>query len=327
MYDLISLGDSMVDVFLEVDPNDTESVCKLDREKCLVCFDYGAKIPVSKMTRVPASGNAANNAIGSARLGLKTAIYTVLGSDQDSEETKKVFEDEDVSTEFVVMESGKRSNFSTVLNYAGERTIFAYHEPRIYKLPNFPPVNWIYYTSINKNHEILHTQIPEYIKKFDTKLAFNPGSYQLMEGMDGLKPILKVTDLLTLNREEAQILTGGNLEDIKGLIVALRQAGPKTVVVTDGQNGSYASFDGREFWHVRTPNVSVVDMTGAGDAYSTGLLTAMISNKPLAEAMIWGTLNAASVVGYVGAREGLLTKMGMEEFSRKYKEELKPKMM
>src|SRR3989338_7854656 len=108
MFDLISIGDSTIDVFLEVDASDTEAVCNLDDEKCFIAFGYGAKIPVKKLTRVSAVGNAANNAIGSARLGLNTALYTVLGYDQDAQEMKKIFEDEGVGTSFVVMESGKR---------------------------------------------------------------------------------------------------------------------------------------------------------------------------------------------------------------------------
>lgn len=327
-YDLISIGDSTIDVFLEVDPKDTESVCRIDKEKCFVCFDYASKIPVSRMTRIAAVGNAANNAIGSARLGLNTAIYTVIGSDQDSQEIKKVYEDEGVSIEFVVSESGKRSNFSTVINYSSERTIFVYHEDRNYNLPNLPPAKWAYYTSVAKGHDVLHTQIPEYIKKTGTKLGFNPGSYQLREGLEVLKPIIEVSEALILNKEEAQFLVGGDIEDIKDLISKLYATGPKIVAITDGPGGSYASLDGREVWHVGIPKESpVIERTGAGDAYSTGFLAALANGKDLPEAMGWGTMNATSVIQYIGAREGLLTKMGIVEFSNKYKESIKPRLV
>lgn len=326
-YDLISIGDSTIDVFLEISPTDTQSVCQLREEECLVCFDYGSKIPVETIMRVAGVGNAANNAIGTTRLGLKTAIYTVIGSDKDSQEIKQVFLDEDVSTEYLVMENGKRANLSTVINYSGERTIFVYHESRNYNLPDLAPSKWVYYTSVAKGHKSLHTQIPEYVRKTGAKLGFNPGSYQLREGLEVLKPILEITAILSVNREEAHMLAGGDLEDTKGLFNKLKEAGPQLILITDGRNGSYASYDGREIWHIGIPEDSpVVERTGCGDAYTTAFIAALIQGKELPEAMLWGTMNATSVIQHVGAREGLLTKSGIEDFKEKWGKGLKARM-
>lgn len=327
MYDLISIGDSTIDVFMEVDPSDTEALCSLDDEKCLIAFGYGAKIPVKKLTRISAVGNAANNAIGSTRLGLNTALYTVLGSDQDAQEMKKVFEDEGIDASQVVMESGKASNFSVVLNYGAERTIFVYHEERAYDISNLPQTRWAYFTSVAKNHQILHKQIPEYVKKYNVKLGYNPGSHELKEGIEALKSILGVTEVFIVNLEEAIGLVGGDQNNVKDLIKRLKEFGPKIVVITDARNGSYASLDGREIWHAGIPEESpVVERTGCGDAYSTGFLVALIQGKDLPEAMVWGTMNATSVIQFIGAREGLLRPEGMKEFIKKYKGSFKVEM-
>lgn len=326
-FDLISIGDSTVDLFMEVDVEDAHTVCTLDNDRCVVCFNYGSKVPVKKLSRISAVGNAANNAIGASRLGLKTAIYTVIGSDGDSQEMKKIFGEEGVDTTYVVMESGKRSNLSVVLNYNSERTIFVYHEDRKYNLPQLANTRWVYYTSVAKGHDILHKQVPEFIKKTEAKLAFNPGSYQLREGISTLVPILQITEVLLLNREEAHFLIGGEIEDTKRLIAKLKEKGPQIVVLTDGKNGSFASFDGREVWQVGIPGSPVLEMTGAGDAYSTGFLAALAQGKELPEAMVWGTMNATSVIQYIGAREGLLTPQKMQEFISKYREEVKPRLV
>lgn len=326
-YDLVSIGDSTIDVFLEVDTADTQANCNIDTEKCVICFPFGSKIPVKKLTRVAAVGNAANNAIGSARLGLKTAIYTVLGSDKDSVEIKEVFQEEGVAGDFVVMESGKRSNFSAVINYDGERNIFVYHEPKTYTFPPLPKSRWVYFSSVAEGHGDLHIQVPGYAKKFNVKLAFNPGSYQLREGIEGMKPVLQAAQALLLNREEAHELVDGDIGDIKGMLAKLLSTGPKIVVITDGPSGSYASIDGREVWYVGIPDVPVVERTGAGDAYSTGFVAALALEKSLPEAMVWGTMNASSVIGYVGAREGLLTQVKMQGFVEKYGEQAKPRMI
>ena len=320
-FDLISIGDSTIDVFMDIDPSDTEALCKLDDNECLISFKYGAKIPVKSFTRIAAVGNAANNAIGSSRLGLKTAIYTMLGSDNEGREMKKIFEDEDVETKFIVTESEKRSNFSVVLNYSAERSIFVYHEERNYNLPELGETKWVYFTSIGKGHEALHQQIPDYIKKSGARLGYNPGTYELKEGVEILKPVLETAEVLLVNREEAHGLVGKDLQDIKGLLADLKANGPQIVVITDGRDGSYASIDGREVWFCPVPLESpVVERTGCGDAYSTGFLAALVQGKELPEAMLWGTMNATSVIQYIGAREGLLTPEGMQKTIEKWGE-------
>jgi hypothetical protein len=42
---------------------------------------------------------------------------------------------------------------------------------------------------------------------------------------------------------------------------------------------------------------------------------------------VWGTMNATSVIQYIGAREGLLTRRGIDEFTGKYGQFVKPKMI
>ena len=94
VFDIVSIGDSTVDVFLDIDPQDTEAVCKVDEKACMIAFGYGSKVPVKAMHRVPGVGNAANLSQGMARLGFRAGIYTVIGDDRDSQEIKEVLERE-----------------------------------------------------------------------------------------------------------------------------------------------------------------------------------------------------------------------------------------
>lgn len=325
--DIVSIGDTTVDVFLDIDPNDTQSVCQLDEQECTIAFGYGSKIPVMAMHRVAGVGVAANLSIGLARLGLKSGVYTVLGDDNDSLETFDILKKEFVDTSFVVMNKGKRSNFSAVLNYSGERTIFTYHEERNYKLPDLE-TNWLYLCSVGNNHETLHDEVYKFVKTNNIKMGFNPGTHQLRDGIDKLKPLFEVTEVLLLNREEAHMLVGGDIDDIKSLLKNLKAIGPKLVVITDGRGGSYATHDGRELWHVGIPeDVPIVERTGAGDAYSTAFMAATIRGANLPTAMQHGTMNSTSVIQYIGAREGLLSSSGMEEYLEKYSEIIKAKII
>lgn len=315
-FDIISIGDSTIDVFQEI--HEANAVCNIDSEKCWFCVNYADKIAIEKLTRVPAVGNSASNSIGSVRLGLRAAIYTHLGDDKDGEESRQVFEKERVATDFIKIDEGKRTNFSSVINFQGERVIFVYHVEREYSLPSLPSTSWVYYSSVGKGHEVLNQQIIDYIRRTEARLGYNPGTHQLKTGIEEVGKVLEVCEALILNREEAHGLVGGEISDTKNLLKSLREHGAKTVVVTDARNGSYF-YDGERFLHCGIPEKSpVVERTGVGDAYSTGFIAALIKGKSVEEAMLQATLNSTSVLQYIGAREGLLTPEGVEKMREKW---------
>ncbi len=76
--------------------------------------------------------------------------------------------------------------------------------------------------------------------------------------------------------------------------------------MTDSKNGSWA-FDGKACFHCPVFPAKRVEATGAGDAFATGVLSALLSGHDLSEGLRWGSVNAASVIEYVGPTKGLLT--------------------
>ncbi len=311
MFDLISMGDSTVDLFLEI--HEATVNCDLDPHECKLVLDYADKIPVTRLTRVAGAGNAANAAVGASRLGIKVALYTMIGDDSDGREMREIFRDEGVATDYVVTDSGKRSNLSAIINFRRERTILTYHEKREYHLPVLAETGWVYLTSLAEGFEPVHREIVEYVKKVGAKLVFQPGSYQRRAGEADLALVLKAAEVMIVNKREAQELLKNESEVIPELLKGLREWGPKTVVITDGERGSYSADGERVRWTGICPQTRFVERTGAGDAYATGLVAALIQGKDLGEAMRWGSANASAVVEYIGSREGLLRKEGMKE--------------
>lgn len=315
-YDLITIGDATIDTFLFID--DALVNCSLNKEQCLLCVNYADKLPVQKIHRTVA-GNAANNAIGSARLGLKTAFVTTLGDDGSGEWIFSKLQHERVDTKFVRLNKKLETNSSTVLSYKGERTIFVYHAPREYALPpRLAKPRAVYYTSVGEHHVAYNRQIAAFVRRAGALLAFNPGTYQLRAGKKALAPVLAQTNFLFVNKEEAARLVGVR-DDVRGYLVALHALGPQVVVVTDGPNGAYV-FDGGsgKTYFVGIPHTPVVERTGAGDAFAAGFVSAQLHGKSLCEAMCWGVMNASSVIMHVGPQHGLLTRAGLHAFHKKY---------
>jgi len=316
--DLISIGDADMGVFIS--PTESEMLCQLDDKQSLICFSFGDKIPV-KSLEFSVGGNAANNVVGASRLGIKDAIVLTLGDDSLGNMIIEKLKSEGVNMDYVVRQPGTTSNYATIVNYSGERTIFVYHVPRTYEFPAFlPPAPWVYLTSMGESFGPFYGRVVDWLgQNPEVKLAFNPGSYQIRASKEELEPVLAKTAVIFVNRQEAGKITGADTSEgkEKELLAALREVGPKIAIITDGGNGSYV-FDGTKYIKAGVLPVDAYERTGAGDAFGSGCLSAIIKNKPLDEALVWGTLNSASVIGYVGPQKGLLKESDIEVWKERY---------
>ncbi len=315
MLDFISIGDATLDTFLVLD--ESSSSCSISKDKTLLCLNYADKTPIEHSTQ-SVGGNAANVAVGLKRLGFSAAIVTELGDDFAGHILLEELENEEVDTTFVKMLKSKTTRYSIVLNYQTERTILSYYAPRSYTLPALPQSNWIYYTSLGKGFEGLQKKLVSHLSKHpNVRLAMNPGSYQAKHGLDAIMQLLPRTDVLFVNKEEAALMTGGRAKPIPAMLKSLYKRGPDIVVVTDSTQGSYA-YDGEHAYYMGIYPVTPKAKTGAGDAYASGFLSALMSQKPIREAMKWGSANAASVIRQLGAQKGLATKSGIKKIIKEY---------
>lgn len=308
-FDIISIGDSTIDTHIRI--HDAEIECDKDKENCKICIRFGTKIPVDSLEHL-VGGNAANNAIGAVRLGLKTAIYTNVGDDDAGHRILRKLKIEEVETKFVTIRHGSPSNYAAVLDFQGERTIFTYHQKWDYRLPELPTSKWVYLTSCGETFDKgeFIDQLVSYVTSTSARLAYNPGTYQLKADVKEHPELLKVCSVFIVNREEARkvLEIDDNEEvDIKKMLSQIKNLGPKSVVITDSGRGSFGS-DGESYFFSAEFPAHKVQSTGAGDAYATALVAALKYGHPLPEAMAWGSINAASVVSKVGAQKGLLTE-------------------
>lgn len=313
-YDLISVGDPTVDTFLKIHDGHVALSHRTSQKELHI--NYADKIAVDEFFRFPA-GNMPNNAIGAARLGLKVISYGEVGDDSDGRWIRSKLKEEGVETRFIRTDEKRSTNYSSVIVFQKERTIFVWHQKRDYKLPALPLAEWVYLTSLgplDSSLEKLHREILGYLKSHPARLAFNPGTYQLMMGRSGLEGLLQRSELAFLNKEETQQLTGQASQDVKVLLRAFKALGPQTVVVTDGPKGSFA-YDGKTYFACGIYDLPVVERTGAGDSYGTAFLAARHYGLSVAEAMRWGTFNSAYVVGQMGGILGLVDKKTMQTLS------------
>lgn len=314
MFDIITIGDATVDTFLLIDESSPQ--CSVDIQKQLLCLNYADKIYINHIDQ-SVGGNATNVAVGMKRMGYSSGIITELGDDINGITIFHELKAQGVNTDGVSIEKNRQTRFSVVLNYKAERTILSHYSQRPYKKPRIPATAWIYFTSLGEGFEKVEQEVLSYKQKHPTtSLAMNPGSYQLHNAMAGVQKFIQYTDILFVNKEEAKKIVGKNV-DIPKLCSLLHKHGAKTVVITDGQAGSFASHE-KHIWHMPIFPIPPKGKTGAGDAYATGFLAAICAKLDIPTAMQWGTANACHVTQKIGAQQGLQNKKGVQTLIKKY---------
>jgi sugar/nucleoside kinase (ribokinase family) len=172
-----------------------------------LCLINGAKIPYEFAKVIAGVGNSANAAVSAARLGLKTAFVADVGGDQYGKEIIAALEQNGVDTRFIRTHSDKTSNYHYVLWHNAERTILIKHEEYPYHLPEMGNPKWLYFSSVGENSLSYHDEIASFLESHpDTKLAFQPGTFQIKLGKERLARIYARTEVFFCNVEEAQII-------------------------------------------------------------------------------------------------------------------------
>ncbi len=315
MFDLITIGDIKLDTFVVL--NDASVQCQLKLPECQLCLDYGAKIVV-EVVDSQVAGTAPNIAVGLSRMGLKTAVISNMGPDGTRKLSIERLEKEKVSTRYIRSIKGAKSAYSVVLNFKGEKTLLTSHNQNTYRLPKpMPKTKWIYVSEMGNGYPPFFSDLARYIRKTGVRLGINPGSIQILDMKPELFELIKEADILFVNRAEAQSLVKKTIDEIHQLTTELYRLGAKQVVVTDGENGAVC-FDGKTFLSLKAFPTKPVETTGAGDAFATGFIGALMHTKTTADALKWGAVNAASVVGQVGPQAGLLTNRQIISRLKKY---------
>ncbi|MBA3758079.1 carbohydrate kinase family protein [Candidatus Saccharibacteria bacterium] len=326
--DVLAIGDVVTDAFIKLF-DDRAYTFENDHGKFLA-MPFGSKVPFDYAEVIEAVGNAANAAVSFERLGLQSGLISNVGSDQFGRDMIVKLEKEKVDTRFVHVNKDKISNYHYVLWYKEERTILIKHEEYEYKWPRFRETDipkWVYFSSISKNAlDEYHDFVADWlVDNPEVKLALQPGTYQLEAGVERLKELYARTEVLVLNREEAVQVTKGNYDDIHDLISRLHSYGPKIICVTDGPAGAYASDGENRYKMPPYPDPAPpFERTGAGDAFASTFVAALIKGNTIEGALQWAPINSMNVVQNTGAQKGLLKEDELEALLSKAPEWYKP---
>lgn len=297
-YDIVTFGSAVVDTFVHTDVSESHN---------FMHYPVGAKILIKEL-RYDIGGGGTNTAVAFSRLGLSTGCICNIGDDMEGKNILECLKKESVDFLGKIVKKEK-SGYSVILDSkGGERTILTYkganNDVSIKDISKKLNTKWIYYSALlGKSFETQKTLAKE-LHKRGTKIAFNPSSY-IIDNLE-LRDLLKITEVLILNKEEAKMLSLKYNGKHGDLLLALRYLGPKIVVITDKDNPAEC-FDGnKRYYLLPHKEIKAVERTGAGDAFASGFVAGLVAGLPIQKCLEIGREESESVIQYLGAKNILL---------------------
>ncbi len=288
LYDVVTIGHILLDLRFCVD-----RFASPDKESVITSQSHGV------------GGSAANVAIGVRRLGGRSTVIGKVGFDDFGKNALEdlVREGVDVSNVKIQATNGRTGFTIVIIDATGQILMYGYKGVAEELLPE--EVN----TSVFERARAVHiaslrldtaTYAARVAREKGVFVSWDPGRVQARLGLEKLRPIISLADLVLPNEVEAREITGE--EDVRRAADVLHDAGARIVVIKRGSRGVYVSTRDEEFEVPAYLPGKVVDTTGAGDALAAGILVGL-KKFPLREAVRFATVVAGIKVTRLGSHE------------------------
>lgn len=258
-------------------------------------------------------GKGANQAVAAARLGANIDFVACIGDDDIGQAMKKAFAQDGMNTDAVVEIKNKMTGIAMIqVSASGENSIVISAGANAYL--NEDIIDTFADKIIQADALLMQLETPlsavisaaKLAKSSHTQVILNPAPAQSLPD-----ELLTLLDMITPNETETEILTGVKVVDEQSAQQAAQvfhQKGIKTVLITLGSKGVYVSQQGQTSGIVAGFRVEAKDTTAAGDTFNGALMTALLEDKPLAEAIRFAHAAAAISVTRQGAQPSIPTR-------------------
>jgi ribokinase len=295
--DLVTIGHVLMDIRIFVD-----QFPKPDEEAKAEKLSLGG------------GGSAANVAVGASRLGVKSEFVGAIGFDAFGRVLLEELEHEGVDVTHVKILASVNSGLTVLsVNKIGQVIMFGYTgasdmlHPLDINRSCISNAEHVHITGLALDTAVAAAKMA---REANIVVSVDPGRIMSRVGISGLSPLLENAAQILLNHEEAKQLTGS--DDLDDAANILFKTGPKTVIIKRGSKGVFGATPDSKI-SVPVYPVKVVDTTGAGDAFSSGFITAQLEGKTLKESLEFANATANLKITKVGAR-ALPTRKMVERF-------------
>jgi len=262
---------------------------------------------------VGSGGKGGNQAVAAGRLGARTALVARVGRDDDARALLEDLAAAGVDITEVVATDARTGMAFVLVDAAGENSIVV--APGANELlDEATTADALRRLLAPPGVLVTQAEIPEAAFEAAVRTAADLGCRAVVN-LAPYRPVredvLALCDPLVVNESEAGGLLNREVRGVDAARAAVLDlvGRVRSAVVTVGAGGAVAG-DARGVEHVPAPAVPVVDTTGAGDAFTGALATALGSGRTLVEAARLGVRAASDAVQRPGAQASFPTELG-----------------
>jgi ribokinase len=257
---------------------------------------------------VATGGKGANQAVAAARAGAKPTFLGAVGADSVGADVIGDLEARGVNTDHVVRSAEPTGIALIQVDHSGENTIVvaaganATLDPKATAaiIASLIDSKSVVLCQLEIPVEVVSAAVSE-VEKAGARFVLNlsPSRYVSPK-------LLSFADPLILNETEASDLASSTIDGPADAETIARRlsAGSRSVVITLGADGVVVA-DATGVEHFETQRVSVVDTTGAGDAFAGALAAALATGSTLRDAVRAGMVAGTAAVQHLGAQPPL----------------------
>ena len=257
-------------------------------------------------------GKGANQAVQAARLGADVTFCGKVGDDSFGPAIIEELKKENISTEHVSVAPGMSTGTATILvDPSGQNSIVTHAGPNIAMSGGDVVRASSEIQSANVLLATLETPAEPLLAAF--KIAKNAGIRTILNPappVDFPHELLHYVDICVPNESELFALTGlraDTVTDVADAAEALRQKGPKSVVVTLAERGAYV-LSADQSGMAASFRVGVIDSSGAGDSFTAALAVELAKGESLLNAVAFANRVAALSVTRPGTQTSFPTR-------------------
>lgn len=284
----------------------------------LAHFPRPGETVIGKQYQVAFGGKGANQAVAAGRSGADIAFIACVGNDDIGERIRQQLADDRIDVATVAAVEGESTGVALIfVNGEGENTIGIYAGANAALTPERVAQHQQVITAADALLMQLESPLDSVLAaariahQHQTRVILNPAPATALSD-----ELLSLVDMITPNETEAQILTGVSVktdEDAANAAAVLHAKGIDTVLITLGSRGVWLSEQGRG---QRIPGfrVEAVDTIAAGDTFNGALITALLEDRPMAEAVRFAHAAAAIAVTRRGAQPSVPWRDEIDRF-------------
>ncbi|MFA6467409.1 MAG: ribokinase [Bacteroidota bacterium] len=305
------------------------------KNKVVVIGSYNTDLTI-KTSRIPrpgetviggifsegGGGKGANQAVAAVRAGANVSFIARVGNDmlgnegiqrmtEEMIDTRFIFHDDDAATgvAFIVVDE-RGENSIVVASGANARLTPGDIESVVDEIASAT----VLLVQLESPLETVRAAIHK-AHEHDTTVILNPAPAQPLD-----HSLLKVIDIITPNKVEAEMITGIKVTDdesLRSIVKKFQEFGIKNVLITLGSKGVFAGFDA-VMEHIPAYKARSTDSTGAGDVFSGSLAAFLSEGLSLEKAARMANAAASISVTRMGAQNSAPRRMEIENFIASY---------